>query len=155
VAVGDKNASIGVRKVSEDGTTWHDYSDEVGFRLNGVAYGNGVFVAVGQGSNGIISADGKTWERIESLGLGDFPVIAFGGGKFVACAGRCRSSSDGKTWSAAGASPAPSTHAFGKGQWVGMGGDQAYTSADGLRWTARGTVGTGIERVAFGRIDAL
>jgi hypothetical protein len=154
VAVGDKNGSVGVRKVSEDGINWHDYSDQVGFRLNSVAYGAGRFVAVGEGGNGLVTTDGKTWERTDPVGLGDFPVVAFGDGKFVVCAGRCRTSSDGKTWSAPGSGSGPSTHTYGKGQWVGM-GDQYYTSADGLRWTAHGGGAGGLEHVRFGRIDGL
>jgi hypothetical protein len=154
IAVGDKNASIGVRKVSEDGLTWHDYSDQVGFRLNSVAYGAGRFIAIGEGGNGVTTVDGKTWERTDNVGLGDFPIIAFGDGKFVACAGRCRVSTDGKTWSAAGPSPGPTAHAFGNGQWVGA-GSEYYTSTDGLRWTAHGSGSGGLDQVSFGKLDGL
>jgi hypothetical protein len=34
-------------------------------------------------------------------------------------------------------------------------GDQYYTSADGLRWTAHGGGAGGLEHVRFGRIDGL
>jgi hypothetical protein len=51
---------------------------------NGVAYGNGRFVAVGAAGTITTSADGRTWAAANSGVIHDLACVAFGNGRFVA-----------------------------------------------------------------------
>jgi hypothetical protein len=132
--------------------------------LSSVAYGNGLFVAVGQsafnGNNGITaeiytSADGINWTPQtppgQSRELG-YAAVAFGNNLFVAAEGgngNAAVSSDGVHWTGtrlAGNSDSVFQLAFGNGLFVGVGGTYGttpggiQTSPDGVTWTER-TVG--------------
>jgi hypothetical protein len=73
---------------STDGTIWTDADQqgESGGNLHAVAYGFGMFVAVGNGGNIIYSRDGYTWTKVASStsGSSDIYHLAYGDGKFVA-----------------------------------------------------------------------
>ena len=71
----------------------------------GVAYGNGKFVAIGSNREAAYSSDGITWTRVNNaLPVGDFynwvGGLTFGKGKFLAIAntGDVVYSFDGQTW---------------------------------------------------------
>src|SRR6185369_271211 len=51
---------------SSDGVTWRDHSDATSNKLYGVAFCNDRFVAVGNYGNILTSADGETWQRVNS-----------------------------------------------------------------------------------------
>lgn len=68
--------------ISEDGENWELVS--VLFPTNSVAYGNGIFVAVGS-SGALASRDGRNWTSIDSVS-GGWNAITYGNGKFVAVA---------------------------------------------------------------------
>ncbi len=73
--------------------------------LNGVAYGNGVVVAVGGGGEVLYYDHGETiptWTRVTSPTTADLTGVAFGDGAFVAVGkdGVVLTSTDGKSWSA-------------------------------------------------------
>ena len=90
---------------SPDGLNWLDSQavTPLGPFLNGLAYGGGLFVAVGGGQAGgfgtdyyvgswvvqgpvaiVASTDGKNWVQHNSVELGDLRAIAYGNGRFVA-----------------------------------------------------------------------
>ena len=124
---------------------------------NSLAYGNGVFVAVGNtnGQNAATSTDGMTWtsRAMPSLNDANLPwqAITFGNGKFVALPGNSNDtntisavSTDGVTWTT-GTLPSASwkSVAYFNGQFVAAsapGGlaNNAHlvTSTDGLTWTS-------------------
>jgi len=85
--------------VSWDTTNWirTDLGNDI---IEGVAFGNGIFVAVGYGSGAYISTDGTNWTNA-SLGTSDSVFgVAFGNDRFVAVGGggNILSSADGVTW---------------------------------------------------------
>ena len=72
-------------------------------RWASVAYGGGVFVAVGNGTAAYSTDGGKTWTAATLLNEG-WTSVAYGGGVFVAVASRDKaaySTDGGKTWTAA------------------------------------------------------
>jgi hypothetical protein len=72
---------------SVDGNIWTDADqDESNAGLNDVAYGFGMFVAVGNRGNIIYSRDGYTWKKVAASTFGSSNIhrVAYGGGKFVA-----------------------------------------------------------------------
>jgi hypothetical protein len=130
--------------------------------INGIAYGAGVFVAVGgydtstpaNGGHTAWSPDGITWTGVNTSPLLNNSAddwlngVAFGSGKFVsvggldAGTGKALYSTDGKNWSASG--PLGFTNGYkanavaaGGGLFVAVSGSgQAAWSRDGVTWTA-------------------
>ena len=143
---------IGAILTSPDGTNWTQRFSPA-TSLGGVAYGNGLFVAVGsdQGRGVVItSTNGINWtpHAINDI----LPVgVAFGDGKFVAVgygfhsAGAIASSTDGVTWNV---NPATFPELFenvgyGGGRFITVGRNGfIYASTNGTSWT-RGTTGSG------------
>jgi hypothetical protein len=64
------------------GTTWT--LPNLGDSLEGVAYGNGLFVAVGDGGTILTSRDGVSWTRRTSGTSNQLEGVAYGNGTFVA-----------------------------------------------------------------------
>ncbi|MBI4661812.1 MAG: SBBP repeat-containing protein [Verrucomicrobia bacterium] len=147
---------------SRDGGTWTRHA--VGeYKLLGVGYGNGRFVAVGEplfaaigavvGNSPILtSSDGITWTDRDSGTRDALFDVAFGNGTFVAVGGSILASSDGVSWSR---KDSPKTAlrgiTFGDGSFVAVGDSGTIqTSADGGIWVNRNS-GTGrvLNRVAF------
>lgn len=112
---------------------------------DGIAYGNGVYVAVAASGEMAYSADeGETWTAAESPaeGAGWFSVC-YGGGKFVAVA--CDSaiaaySADGKTWMKADlpVSAYWNSVCYGGGYFVAAAHDYFARSEDGIHWGGSG-----------------
>lgn len=100
VAVGNEGGNEGTIISSANGdTSWRRQNSPTNRSLKDVAYGNGLFVAVG--SYGIIltSTDGTYWTKQATLGRG-LKAVVYGGGVYVA-AGRDEkiySSTDGVSW---------------------------------------------------------
>lgn len=77
-----------------------------GAPLHGVAYGGGVYVAVGESGTIRRSLDGITWSAVTSGTTNDLSSVTYGGGKFVAVGfdpagsgnGTVLTSTDGSTW---------------------------------------------------------
>ena len=99
-------------------------------RIRGVAYGGGIFVAVGQNGRMAHSTNGTTWEGIaggtgatatpsdpgaSQFGTNEIRGVAYGGGRFVAvgASGRMAYSSNGISWTGiaggSGATAEPTT----------------------------------------------
>jgi len=115
--------------------------------LTGIAYGNGIFVAVGRMNTVLTSPDGINWTKQQLPELHHFvhiEGITFGGGLFVAVGvlqdsfGYPRgtvilSSPNGANWTATFKNVGLSI-AYGNGKFVAVGGNLAW-SLDGLNWT--------------------
>jgi hypothetical protein len=178
-------SSTGVIGCSRDGDIWEaallktqvspdpaksqlPYSGEI--NLNAVAYGGGVFVAVGNGGKIAHSRDGISWLVVEGITgfIGaDIRGIAYGkpeGGTIetfvaVGAGGRIACSSDGANWSDRSAASIFSSVqlndvCFGGGRFyvIGNGGHRAWSAnpADASSWNhyeskARNTDGTWAE----------
>jgi hypothetical protein len=79
--------SQGVVLTSPDGITWTSRPPGNTTTLEGVAYGNNLFVAVGLGGTVLSSSDGITWTN-QGSGYDDFlGGVAYGNGQFVAVGG--------------------------------------------------------------------
>lgn len=137
---------------------------------SGITYGNGKYVAVGNGASdsGYIttSTDGENWSPVKTLGMKGWYNIAYGNGKFVVVGSAfdsCAASSiDGENWSEL-------IHfdngigfkriIFGNGKFVAVTrsgikeGSPIISSTDGMNWTVPvytgGTYAT-INDIAYG-----
>jgi serine/threonine protein kinase len=131
--------------------------------INGIAYGNGKFVAGGGFGKMAYSTDGVTWTAVEESTFPDkvstyneywgtlilsvsVSAFAYGDGRFVAVGedGRMAYSTDGITWTAVRDSTfgGSSINAidYGGGRFIAVGqqGEIAF-STDGVSWTNAGT----------------
>jgi hypothetical protein len=133
--------------------------------LTSVAFGNGVFVAVGWDGAIFKSSDGGTWSECASNTKTDLSAVAFGNNRFVVVGwdGVILSSPDGVTWSKKNSKTTDNIWdlTFGGGLFVAVGFcfpqsiddyHPVLTSTDGELWTNRssGVVGTNIEHVTYG-----
>lgn len=131
-----------------------------GYTLNAVAYGNGMFVAVGRQGTILSSPDGTTWTPQTSGTSATFHGVTHGNDLFVAVgdAGTIFTSPDGKSWTAqtSGTGLSLDSVTYGNGIFVVVsGGSTNLTSPDGVNWTIRNSFEMG--RIAFsdGRFVAL
>lgn len=112
--------------------------------LNSVAYGNGIFVAVGDNSFVARSTDGGgTWTSSTAGAYGVLRRVRFVNGQFAAvgASDKIIYSSDGATWTAVTLPQAVAVDvAWGNGVYVVAGQralatQGAYVSSDGVNWT--------------------
>ena len=115
--------------------------------LAGAAYGNGIYMVVGESGTILTSSDGGTWTRRTSGITKGLWAIAFGGDTFVAVgqSGTILTSPDGVTWTPRisgttndlnGVIYADSTF-VAVGETPGVGAATILTSPDGMVWTSR------------------
>ena len=108
--------------------------------LSDIAFGEGVFVAVGDSATIISSPNGRNWtvQSFQTNGVSDYTGIAYGNGVFVAVGPgnhKVRTSDNGLDWGPAQrGSSALYDVAFGEGRFVAV-GDAILTSVDGRSWT--------------------
>src|SRR5206468_70156 len=105
--------------------------------LNGIAYGNGTFVAVGDNSFVARSTDGITWTTSTAGAYGKLKRVRFLNGQFVVVgeSDKIMYSSDGTSWTANTLPRADFWDiALGDGIYV-LAGASTYVSADGFNWT--------------------
>jgi CSLREA domain-containing protein len=126
--------------------------------IQGMTFGGGQFVAVGQaptadgGTLVLTSPDGVTWTQRSTAPLQrNLRGVAFGGGVYVAASnnGRVMTSPDGVTWTErqTGNLQRLNGVAFGGGLFVAVGDNRTViTSADGINWTVRGGIPAGLPR---------
>jgi hypothetical protein len=126
---------------SIDGTTWTIVSSVVGDDLWDVAYGNGVFVAVG-GNTVFVSDDGLTWNEYTPPTDFSSYSITFGNGIFVAIDSNPNSvfiSNNGINWGLPVTLPSDTTLtdiSYGDNLFVVVGyNGTVVTSPDGTSWT--------------------
>ena len=118
VAVGQRN-NMGMTSVSTDGINWTPPAVS-GARLGRVAFGNGLFVSVGDGGRVATSSDGQTWSN-STLGSNNRDMIVFSNGLFVTTEdGGFQTSPDGKTWTRIKSTGSFTAFAGAPGVWVGV-----------------------------------
>jgi hypothetical protein len=130
-----------------------------------LTYGNGVFLAMSSDTGGqyIRSTDGKNWTALATPVVGATTVwqqwadVAYGNGRFVvvgngAVTGPIKYSFDGITWYATPKTYNVDRVSYGQGIFVAVsiGNNVAYTSEDGLSWTAQTVTATNYSAMAFG-----
>ncbi len=127
VAVGDG----GTIAVSTDGDMWTDRSVG-GIRLDGVAYGAGVWAVTGSNWNGsgfdtacFTSTDAETWVPCGFSASRFDAVIATGGALIITHGEGYEQTTDGTTWTRSTVR-VPSEVFEAAGTWVGVSGDRTY-----------------------------
>jgi photosystem II stability/assembly factor-like uncharacterized protein len=109
--------------------------------LNGVAYGNGDYVAVGVQGTVLHSTDGLVWTKITPPTTHYLQKVAWGNGKFVAVggSGTILTSSDGSTWYVnTWGTVYLMGVTYGNGNFVIVGDSgRILTSPDAVTWTLR------------------
>ncbi len=130
--------------------------------MNGIAYGNGLFVAIVPTAAGTptvwTSPDGIAWTVRRSAPAASWTAIAFGNGKFIAAAvsGAFMSSTDGITWAAYTATNlafTPGAIMFANNVWVAVSSNSTASafSTDGITWTTSvSQATTGLVSLAYG-----
>lgn len=134
---------------SPDGITWtgrtvpNAYAVS-GLKLQGAAYGNGIWVICGDGGLLWSSPDGITWtERVGAdVGLdatfGPLREVVFANGRFVALgAGRAYVSTDGIAWKEKSVPNHKNVTwhmTFNDGLFIGTAGSTLIVSEDGISW---------------------
>jgi acetyl esterase/lipase len=133
--------------VSPDGRKWNEASAQSNW-LGDVAYGNGMFVAVGY-HRSIHSHNGTEWSAPVRNNTVSGRRIAFGGGRFVAIGwmteagqqvGYSTTTTDAQQWFNTKVSDGliPRSVAFGKGRFILVGSHGLReSSADGVVWQHR------------------
>jgi hypothetical protein len=150
VAQGDSTFSgkVTVRGAEEGlGTGWTPHAWGSGLTASTLAYGDGKFVGVSQGSASVaLSTDGGvSWGSQSGIAANGWIGAAYGNGTFVAVAysgtNRVMTSPDGVTWTAQSAAEANSWFdvAYGNGTFVAVsanGTHRVMASSDGASWSA-------------------
>ncbi len=130
---------------STNGTSWTTGTTTASApRLNSIAFGAGVFAALGNGESGVSSPTGVTFtdRKVFTTALRD---VCWGNGQYLAVgdSGGVAVSSDGQKW-VSRPNPTASTQnmssvAYGNGVYVALhtGIASCYTSVDGATWVSR------------------
>jgi len=86
--------------ISSDGTNWTQRTFGLSNRLNGVTYGNGLFVTVGGIGTNLTSSDGTSWTQKTTGTSKVLHRVTYGNGLFVTVGeeGIILTSSDGTSW---------------------------------------------------------
>jgi hypothetical protein len=112
-----------------------------------LAYGNGIYVAVGGTNSAVSSINGTTFTNrvIPTLGAGTYSSVAYGNERFVAIStgnNQTAYSENGTSWVVGGTLPASTTWtsiAYGNGRFVAVasgGRNVAYSIDRGVTWVA-------------------
>ncbi len=130
----------GIVATSSNGITWIERASGATKRLNGVTYGNGKFVAVGNAGTVLTSPDGTSWTSRVSGTSNDLKSVGYGNGLFVAVGSSdtILTSQDGVAWTkrSSGTTSSFNVVTYANGIFV-AGGDNIFTSSDGVTWTKR------------------
>jgi hypothetical protein len=125
VGGGGGNALVGGTVVrSTDGITWASATAwGTGVGLTGIAYGNGMYVAVGQNGRVAYSTDAITWTiGISQFGTSAIICISYANGIFMigGANGKIATSTDGITWTlqTTGITDTIYGVGYGNGQWL-------------------------------------
>jgi hypothetical protein len=150
VAVG-----TGCVMTSPDGITWTARTPAAANgAYNGIAYGNGIFVAsntnTGAGSDFMTSPNGVTWTSLVPPVKSSWRGLTFGNGLFVSVAASASkdsftvmTSNNGSTWTVRTGAVNNSWYSvvYGNGLFVAVSitgtGNRVMTSPDGISWTSR------------------
>jgi hypothetical protein len=149
VAVGYKGMII----TSQNGVNWSMASNS-GRNLNSVAWGNGLFVTVGDSCGTMTSMDGINWTPYTLLPMGPCSTSAlrcatYGNNQFIVAGSTYDrrsgamgnysvvfTSADGIAWKERPADQSIPLNAltYGNSTFVGVGGNRALVSSDGIKW---------------------
>lgn len=102
------------------------------------AYGNGVFVAVGNRGTITHSTSGNDWAAAHTIGEPPLSGVVFGNGVFVAVGGaNIFTSTNGLAWAPCAVRVDLSllSVVFANGRFVAVGNDAIVTSTDGVTWS--------------------
>jgi hypothetical protein len=144
---------------TDNGETWTLHAAPNANYRTAAAYGNGVFVLVGDGSTVRVTPDGDSWSSGVIPTFDTYTSITFGNGRFVALsdAGNTAWSTDGESWTMG------SALAYGFGwTYVGFNGTHfvtnvfglpdyngiVYVSTNGSTWTQVATPDIGNQNIA-------
>jgi hypothetical protein len=141
---------------STNGVDWSTQVSGITNNLNAIVFGNGLFVAGGDGGTILTSADGVLWAHQRAASTNVIYGLDFGNNQFVAVGGRglILSSPDGAHWVRQ-----PSTLsndillvAFGNNTFVVSDGQRSSISTNGMQWTTSQGIRffDGINSIAFG-----
>ena len=86
---------------TDDGITWTDSTlAEVSNSVQGLAYGNSLYVAVCNGGVIYASSDGAVWDQVTSVTTDNLEDIVYANNRFVVCTerGKVFYSADGQSW---------------------------------------------------------
>lgn len=127
---------------SADGETWGEFEDIDGRQtLRRLAYGNGVWVGVGDRGRRSVSPDGKKWKDApDTRALDTLVDVTYGNGLFVGVGlhGLRMTTADGLKWSAPvrGEEGEHLNAVLWTGErFVAVGAGATYASPDGTKWT--------------------
>ena len=139
---------FGAILTSTDGVHWtQQRSGTSDNSLSEIVYGNGLFVVASGSGTILVSPDAVNWSTKASGGFGGIAVtgLAYARGLYLAVGPLgIRASTDGAAWTNRVSSLDTQAIAYGNGLFVAVSsGGQVQTSADGLKWTRRGTTGAG------------
>jgi len=141
---------------------WQTQATPANSELRSIAYGAGVFVAVGvSGARVMTSPDGITWTARTPANNIDWSSVCFGNGLFVAVSSmaignKVMTSPDGITWTSRTPAADNSWRAvcFGNNQFVAVAGsgtgNRVMTSPDGITWTSRTCLNNTWSSVCYG-----
>jgi hypothetical protein len=134
---------------------WHTRSSGTTTPLNADAYGNGVFVAVGDQGTILTSATGTSWAKRNSGTTLKLNTVIFAEGNFVAVgeAGVILTSTNGITWKTrtSGTTEYLYDVIYGDGKFVAVSvGGPVTTSPDGTNWTVNSSGPINSYGVAYG-----
>jgi len=128
---------------------WTNRTGSITREWKNVGFGNGLFVAVGGSTGGIMtSPDGGLWTTRSASITTEFRSVCFGGGRFVAVADASNSTAhvmtslDGFSWTTGTvfAKNAWNSVVFGNGVFVAVAwtgeGNRVMTSTNGTTWTS-------------------
>jgi len=147
-SVGDGAVSdaVSVTPADVNAINWTGRTAPESNQWESVAFGNGLFVAVGwNGTHAVMtSSDGVTWTA-RSAPSSEWRGVTYGNGLFVAVAddgtARVMTSPDGITWTARTPAAVDQWVAvtYGNGLFVAVASssNNVMTSSDGITWTAR------------------
>ena len=135
---------------SSDGLTWTQAGTTSASFVNGLAYGNGVWLTVGVGFSSVrrSSNNGVSWVAPSSIGLtsNNLNSVAFGSGVFVAVgdSGTIQTTVDGSSWvSRTSNTTVNLTNVIWTGtQFVAVGNGQVLYSPTGTSWSRFNTPAT-------------
>lgn len=143
-------------------TNWTKRTSATDKTLNAIAYGAGLYVAVGEEGAIVTSPDAITWTARSSGTTESLRSVAYAAGSFVAVGsksdpeqeGTLLTSPDGITWTArsSGTTVFLSGVAHGAGRFVASGGSgRTVTSTNGTDWTAQNSITNNfLQGVIFG-----
>jgi hypothetical protein len=143
----DEERTIGIIMTSTDGANWTivETTDTTPATLwFAAAFGNGVFVSIGERGEVVTSTDGATWTSKPDLpGAPQSLSVLYAGGQFVVVGRNFAAvSTDGTTWTT-GLLPGDdywNSLTYGNGTYVAVSNasnNSFATSTDGLNWTVQ------------------